>query len=54
VYAIYGGYFILLALLWGWAVDKQRPDVGDVVGACIAIAGAFIMFFWPRAKAQPA
>ncbi|KAG5189385.1 hypothetical protein JKP88DRAFT_286760 [Tribonema minus] len=51
VYAIYGGYFIALALLWGWAVDKRRPDIGDTLGAAIAIAGALIMFFWPRKKA---
>jgi drug/metabolite transporter superfamily protein YnfA len=35
-------------VLWGWAVDKQRPDIGDAVGASIAITGALIMFFWPR------
>lgn len=29
VYAVYGGFFILLSYLWGWAVDGVRPDVGD-------------------------
>src|SRR5215218_8710441 len=26
VYAAYGGAFIALSLLWGWAVDGVRPD----------------------------
>jgi small multidrug resistance family-3 protein len=29
IYAVYGGFFILLSYLWGWAVDKDRPDVGE-------------------------
>jgi hypothetical protein len=28
VYAVYGGWFILLSYMWGWAVDKERPDTG--------------------------
>lgn len=48
VYAIYGGYFILLALLWGWGVDGRKPDLGDTIGACVAISGSLIMYFWPR------
>jgi len=28
VYAIYGGFFIILSYLWGWAVDGVRPDLG--------------------------
>ena len=26
VYAAYGGVFVVLSLLWGWAVDGSRPD----------------------------
>ena len=36
LYAVYGGYFIVLSLLWGWALDGHRPDTGDVVGGAIA------------------
>lgn len=28
LYAVYGGFFIILSFLWGWAVDKERPDAG--------------------------
>ena len=32
VYAIYGGFFIILAALWGWLLDGDKPDRGDLVG----------------------
>ena len=48
VYAVYGGFFILLSYLWGWAVDKTKPDTGDWIGTAIAMVGVFIAFFWPR------
>ncbi|GAX76832.1 hypothetical protein CEUSTIGMA_g4278.t1 [Chlamydomonas eustigma] len=48
VYAVYGGVFIVLSYLWGWALDGDRPDVGDGVGASIAIAGVAVAWFWPR------
>ncbi|GJP49141.1 hypothetical protein CLOM_g8392 [Closterium sp. NIES-68] len=47
-YAAYGGIFILLALLWGWAVDRTAPDVWDLVGAAVAVGGACIIMFVPR------
>ena len=28
LYAVYGGIFIVLSYLWGWTVDKDRPDRG--------------------------
>lgn len=48
VYAAYGGAFIALSLVWGWAVAGNRPDVPDVVGAVVAIAGMAIIMYWPR------
>ena len=48
VYAVYGGFFVLLSYLWGWAVDKVQPDTGDWVGTAIALTGCLIAFFWPR------
>ncbi len=27
-HAVYGGFFILLSFVWGWAVEKERPDIG--------------------------
>eukprot|EP00887_Chlorella_sp_A99_P004924 scaffold4.g4924.t1 len=47
VYAVYGGFFILLSYLWGWAVDGVRPDVGDWVGSAVATVGVILAFFWP-------
>ena len=47
VYAAYGGVFIVLAILWGMAVDGWRPDRYDLIGAGIALAGVFVML-WGR------
>ena len=33
VYAAYGCWFIMLSLAWGWAIDGNRPDAGDGIGA---------------------
>lgn len=48
VYATYGGIFIVMALLWGWLVDKIAPDRIDVIGSAIALIGVAIMMYWPR------
>jgi small multidrug resistance family-3 protein len=48
VYAAYGGFFIVLSLLWGWHFDGNRPDWPDVLGATIALVGVSLMMFWPR------
>jgi small multidrug resistance family-3 protein len=48
VYAAYGGVFIILALLWGWAVDKQTPDLYDVLGALVCLGGVAIILWAPH------
>ncbi len=48
VYAVYGGFFIGLSLLWGWGLDGDRPDRADVVGSLIALVGVGLMMYWPR------
>ena len=48
VYAAYGGFFIVLSLLWGWALDGDRPDRFDVIGAAIALAGVCVIYYAPR------
>jgi small multidrug resistance family-3 protein len=48
VYAAYGGAFIALSLVWGWAMDGVRPDLPDVIGACIAVVGMGVIMYWPR------
>ena len=51
VYAAYGGFFIVLSLLWGWVFDGNRPDAADVIGATIALIGVILMMYWPRPEA---
>jgi small multidrug resistance family-3 protein len=48
VYATYGGFFIVLALLWGWGVDGNVPDRFDVLGAVISLLGVSVIMYWPR------
>ncbi len=48
VYAAYGGVFVALSLLWGWAVDHKAPDFYDWLGASIALIGAAIIIWFPR------
>jgi small multidrug resistance family-3 protein len=49
VYAAYGGAFVVLSLLWGWAIDRVAPDRYDVVGACLCLAGVAVIMYTPRA-----
>ena len=48
-YAAYGGIYIAASLLWLWLVEKSPPDRADLLGAALALAGAGIILFLPRA-----
>ncbi|MCM3631802.1 MULTISPECIES: YnfA family protein [Paenibacillus] len=48
VYAAYGGVFIVIAVLWGWLVDKKAPDLYDWLGAAICLLGVAVMLWAPR------
>ena len=48
VYAAYGGVFIILSVLWGWAVDRKTPDMYDWIGAGICLVGVAVMLWAPR------
>jgi small multidrug resistance family-3 protein len=48
IYATYGGIFIVMALLWGFIFEKEVPDIFDIVGSVVAIAGVIIIFYAPR------
>ncbi len=47
-FAAYGGIFILVALLWGWLIDKQIPDRWDWLGITVCLIGVAIMLAGPR------
>jgi small multidrug resistance family-3 protein len=48
VYAAYGGWFIVLSIVWGWAVDRFAPDFYDIVGGVICLVGVTIIMYAPR------
>ena len=48
VYAIYGGFFIVLAFAWARQLDGYVPDMGDLIGAGIALSGVLVIMLWPR------
>ena len=48
VYAIYGGFFIVLAFAWARQFDGYLPDMGDLIGAGIALSGVLVIMLWPR------
>ena len=50
IYAVYGGFFIVLSFMCGWWWDGDRPDMGDFVGGLLSLAGVGIIMFWPRDK----
>lgn len=48
VYAAYGGVYVVVAILWLWAIDGIKPTGWDIVGASVALAGMAIIMFAPR------
>ena len=48
VYAVYGGFFIVLAFAWARKFDGYLPDLGDLIGAAIALSGVLVIMLWPR------
>ncbi len=48
VYAAYGGWFVVLSILWGWGVDRVAPDRYDVIGALVCLVGVAIIMYSPR------
>jgi small multidrug resistance family-3 protein len=48
IFAVYGGFFIVLSYAWVALIDGFVPDTGDYIGAAIALVGVSISWFWPR------
>jgi len=48
VYAAYGGVFVVLSVVWGWAVDHIPPDRYDLAGGLLCLMGVAVIMYWPR------
>ena len=48
VYATYGGIFIIVSILWGYWIDKKKPDRFEIIGSIVVLVGVVIMFYFPR------
>jgi len=48
VYAAYGGVFVAISILWGWKIDRIRPDAFDLIGGAVCLIGVAIIMYWPR------
>lgn len=48
VYATYGGFFIVMSLLWAYQFDNYSPDKYDIIGASVALLGVCIIYYAPR------
>lgn len=48
VYAAYGGWFVVLSIVWGSVIDQIAPDPYDILGAGICLVGVAVIMYWPR------
>lgn len=48
VYAAYGGIFIISSIMWGYWIDKKKPDRLEIIGSIIVLVGVVVMFYFPR------
>ena len=48
VYATYGGIFVVSSIIWGYWVDKKRPDRFEIIGSIVVLIGVAVMFYFPR------
>jgi len=48
VYAVHGGVYVAVAILWLWLIDGNRPTSSDLIGAAVAIVGMAIIILGPR------
>ena len=48
VYAAYGGFFVVSSLLWGYWIDKKKPDKFEIIGSIVVLIGVAVMFYFPR------
>lgn len=44
-YAAYGAIYIMSSIIWMWLIEKNTPDLFDIIGLVICLLGAFIILF---------
>jgi len=49
-YAAYGGIYIFASLVWLWQVDGRSPDLFDVLGVGLSVAGALVILLGRHAN----
>jgi len=48
VYATYGGIFVITSIIWGYLIDKKKPDRFEIIGSIVVLIGVAVMFYFPR------
>jgi small multidrug resistance family-3 protein len=48
VYATYGGIFVVMSVIWGYWIDKKKPDRFEIIGSIVVLIGVAVMFYFPR------
>lgn len=48
VYASYGGIFVISSIIWGYWIDKKKPDRFEIIGSIVVLIGVAVMFYVPR------
>eukprot|EP00759_Apiculatamorpha_spiralis_P017965 PhF_6_TR24026/c0_g1_i2/m.33643/K09771/TC.SMR3; small multidrug resistance family-3 protein len=48
VYAVYGGFFIVLSYGWGWWAEGMRPDWIDFIATVVCVAAVCVAYYYPR------
>jgi len=49
-YAAYGGIYILASLVWLWRVDGRTPDIYDIIGVGLSVAGTLVILLGRHAS----
>lgn len=52
-YAAYGAIYIAASIGWMWFMEKQRPDLWDLGGLVLCLAGSAMILFGPRTSSNP-
>ena len=47
-FAAYAGVYLLASVAWLWLVERTRPDLWDLAGGALALAGAAVILWAPR------